>query len=411
MKCAHLRLFHGVTSSLAFLALVTPAYLGVTAPLVPVTQLTESEIDRPARAGGAGALPYFDTLLSINGQPLAGCMYWLGSPYYGAPRDVPIPLTYSRLTASGLRVNGVTTIVLHSLTPSQIGKRLLGYISALAFVVAGAVILLGGQPDLTHSWLGHAALLSGLVIAAGPDISDFHAPLSVFFWWGVPLWAVCLSVAHALWPVNQIRHPVVASVVAVLGLNAAIAIAASALGADWNGCHASPLVFRFLWAAHSSALLAPLPVLLCLLIRAYLKTTNPFTRLQVQTIGWAAGLGFSTPVILSLLPNALGVKWVAPVESTLLVTGIIPVTYLCVIYRGELLTISRYLNRIVFTAVFFLGWTVLTLVMVNILDYWFASLPPHVGRGGSLTPDVVSGYPWPPPPQLVSRLSRLWRIL
>lgn len=373
-----------VGGSIAFLSL---AYFGFTSPAMPYSKANLYEVDRITDSARAGAIRSGDIIQMFNSKPFYGCMYFLDSPIYSAPHGVPIPVEYRRPTTNA---QAVTQIVLESPTLPQAFNRSLTYIIAFSFVLTGIIILLGGTATWPSLLVGLAGLSSGLVIAAGQDISDFQAPLSLFFWWGIPVWGTVLVAAHAAWPVNQLRRPLVQWLTGLNGLASLLNLAVTLAGANWFGCYQGVGVLRVLSLTYVLNLSLPLPTVIYLIISAYRSTTNPFSRLQIRAILWAVGLGFGTPLLFSIVPAYLGLSWVAPIEITLLVSGIIPITYLFVLYRGELLFVSRYINRVVFTLLFLIFWWVMALLMVNGLSYWVPNPDPTLVAALAAIPPLLS---------------------
>ena len=370
-----------------FAAFVSLAYFGLTSPAMPYSKANVYEVDRLIDVTRAGAIQPGDLILTFNGQPFYRCVYFVDSPIYSAPRGTPIPVEYER-AATGAR--GVTSVVLADPSPRLLFNRSLTYLIAFSFVFTSVVILLGGTVNGSSLLVGLAGLSSGLVIAAGQDISDFQAPLSLFFWWGIPVWATLLVTAHAGWPINQLRRPAAWVLIGANGLVSLLHIIATTAGANWFGCRQGEAMLSLWPWAYILNIGLPLPSVLYLVGSAYRLSDNPFSRLQIRAIAWAVGLGLGTPLLLSLLPLFLGLPWIAPIEITLLVSGIIPITYLFVIYRGELLLVSRFLNRAVFTLLFFIFWGVVTLLIVNGLSYWIDNPDPILVAALAALPPLLA---------------------
>ncbi len=379
-----LRIFLAVGGTLAALSL---SYFGLTSPAMPYSKLDLYTIDRLTNQAQSGDIQPGDVILSFNGEPFFGCMYLFDSPIYHAPRDEPIQVEYRRSTTDS---NGITSIVLADPSTQIILNRSLTHLIALSFVASGVIILLGGSQQRSDLLLGLASLLSGLIIAAGPEISDFHAPLSFFYWLGLPVWSVLLVISHTVWPVNQIHRAIPRMLLGVTCLTSLVHFSVTLVSSTWLGCSDSEFV---LWLGGWSYLMniaLPFPAVLYLLRSAYRLTNNPFSRLQIRAIAWAVGFGFGIPLLLSIVPLYFGIRWVAPIEITLLLSGIIPLTYLFVLYRGELLFIDRFLNRVVFTILFLVFWSVAILVTVNALTYWIPNPEPLLVAFLAALPPLLS---------------------
>ncbi|NIS79996.1 MAG: hypothetical protein GTO14_07270 [Anaerolineales bacterium] len=360
------------------------SYFGLTSPSLPYSKLALYTVDQLTDSARSGDIQPGDEILSFNNEPFFGCMYLADSPIYRAPRDTPIPVEYNRPSTN---THGITDIVLADPSPQTVLNRSLTHLIAFSFVVSGIIILVGGSQQRTDFLLGLASLASGLVIAAGPDISDFHAPLSMFYWLGIPVWSILLVASHTFWPINQINRPIPRLLLIVIGLTSFAHFSVNIVSSTWLGCSQNEIIFGLGGWSYLLNIALPFPMVLYLLSSAYRLTDNPFSRLQIRAIAWAVGLGFGIPLLFSIVPLYLGIHWVAPIETTLLISGIIPLTYLYALYRGELLLIDRYLNRVVFTALFLIFWGATTLVTVNVLTYWipdpnpllvsaFAAIPP-----------------------------------
>lgn len=357
------------------LAALSLSYFGLTSPGMPYSKLDLYTVDRLTNLAHSGDIQPGDVILTFDGEPFFGCMYLFDSPIYRAPRDKPIPVEYER---PATKSKGITTIVLVDPPVKILLNRSLTHLIAFSFVTSGVIILLGGSQERSGLLLGLAGLFSGLIIAAGPEISDFHAPLSFFYWLGLPVWSVLLVTSHTIWPVNQIHRVIPRMLIGVTGLTGLVHFFMTIVSSTWLGCSDNRFI---LWLGGWSYLMTislPFPAVLYLLRSAYRLTGNPFSRLQIRAISWAVGFGFGIPLLLSIVPIYIGIRWVAPIEITLLLSGIIPLTYLFVLYRGELLSVDRFLNRVVFTTLFLVFWSVATLVTVNILTYWIPNPEPFL---------------------------------
>src|SRR6185503_2461093 len=156
------------------------------------------------------------------------------------------------------------------------------------------------------------------------------------------------------WPVNQLQRPFVRALVAVGGLLGGAYLLARLPNAIWFGCDFSePMTILDDWTYQLLGL--TVPILLYLLVSADRRTTNPFSRTQIRAILWAMALGVGPFGLLTGL-GLLNGYWTPVVDLLVFASGIVPVTYLFVFYRGELLIIDRYLNRLVFTAFFLIFW-------------------------------------------------------
>ena len=383
------RLVGGLLGTTGVVSALALAYFGLTSPALPYTKYSLYYVDRLTDPARAGEIQAGDEILSFNGEPVSACMYLVDSPIYRAPRGRPIPIEYRRPIGQAWAF-GTTSVVLEDPSIRLILTRGLTHLIALAFVVTALVILLGAAPSGTNLLLGLASLTSGLVIAAGPDISDFQAPLSLFFWLGLPVWAVVLVVAHALWPVNQLRRPGAKAIIGLVALVSLAHFVVNLLGEKSFGCYRNEAIMGFASWSYLLNVTLPFPAVLYLLFSAHRLTTNPLSRLQIRAIIWAVVLGFGIPLTLSIIPQYLNLQWVAPIEITLLLAGIISLTYLFVLYRGDLLVIDRYLNRLVFSLLFLVIWGMSALVVANGLTYWIpdpdpllvatlASIPPLLG--------------------------------
>lgn len=349
------------------------SYFALTSPSVPYTKLDLYTIDRLADTSRSGELRPGDVILSINGYPLFGCIYLIDSPIYFAQRNDPIPLEYRRPTTN---IEASTSIILTDPSPRLLLNRSFTILIAFSFVACALIILLGGSSTWPNLLLGLASLTSGFIIVSGPDISDFSTPLSLFYWLGIPLWGILSVLSHALWPANQLSRTGPRVALGVVTLASILHFGANIAGSPWLGCTPNETVLALGGWSYLLNLALPFPAILYLLGSAYRHSENPLTKLQIRAIIWAIGLGFGIPLLFSIVPLYLGVTWVAPIELTLLVSGIIPLTYLYVLYRGDLLVIDRYLNRLVFTALFLVFWGAVTLVSVNAITYWIPDPDP-----------------------------------
>ena len=351
------------------------AYFGLTSPSLPYTISALSIVDRPTDSALAGELQAGDRILTFNGEPLYRCMYLVGSPVYRAPRGVPIPIEYGRLH-NGVLERGLTNIVLRNPSFHLIFNRSLTYLVASTFVLTGVVIFVGARANSRNLLLGAAGVASGLVIAAALESGSLNAPLSFLYWLGLPVWAVLLVASHAFWPVDQLQRKGVRLVLAAMGVVAVSHFALVLMGSVSLGCYTNDQLPRLASWAYLSNVLLPFPIVLGLLLSAYRSTGNPFSRLQIRAISWAVLLGFGIPLILSVLPEYAELRWVAPIEVTILVSGIIPLTYLFVLYRGDLLRIDRHFHRLIFTLLFIVVWGAFALVVVNAVTYWIPEPDP-----------------------------------
>ncbi len=386
----------GITSTLGTLAiLIGLGYFVLTGPDFPY-RYSIFQVDQVINRKNAGALQPGDVIITVNGRPSLDCWHFTDSPAYDAPRGVPIPITYWRsatgspglfelLLASSMPwslwpsdaptlpgawlpsdgVKGSTQITLANQSPDSLLGWGLIFLNIFCFALAGSIVLLGGAADGRHLLLGLMLLSSSLILAAGQGMGHGETPLSLFLWASLPIWGLLSVLAHAVLPINQLRRPITLGLIACVSLIGLINFVSFIMGATWFGCYQSR---TWLWLAIVTYFLSlglPIFSALYLLRSAYRLTANPFSRLQIRAIGWAYGLGLGLPILLFTLPIILNLQSVAPFDIILLLSGIVPITYLFVFYRGELLSIDRYLNRLVFTFLFLVFWVIVTLAMVK----------------------------------------------
>lgn len=345
-----------------------------TSPVLPYSKFSLYVIDKILNPTQAGSLNDRDIVVTFNNQPFLWCMYFVDSPIYFAPRDTPIPLEYRTPPSPEIKT---TTIELADPSPRQLLNRSLAPLVGVFFLITGILLVASSGTTYVHWTLGAASLSSAILIVAGPEISDFNAPLSLFFWWNIPIWAFVLTISHSLWPVNQLNRRSVWILLIGVGIIGLANFGMTFAGATWFGCYTNLILLYGMGYSQLLLFTIPLPVMLYLLTSAYRTTANPFSRLQIRAIAWSVGIGLGTPLILSLIPNAFG-AWAAPIEITLMVAGIVPITYFFVLYRSDLMLASRYLNRVVFVFLFLMFWGIITLLITNALLYWFSTPDPFL---------------------------------
>jgi signal transduction histidine kinase len=350
-----------------WLALV---YFVMTMPSLPYQGSNPRRVDSLSDPARAGALQPGDKLLAFNNQRLERCTYLTSSPLYSASRNAPIPVSYER---PGRPTPLTTHIVLTNLSLQEMLSWSPGYLAAFVFVVAGLIILVGGRGELSHLLLGLTWLSFGLNNTAW--VSYLQIPLPIIAFWGTPLVVIFLISAHAIWPVNQLGRPVVRLMLGVVGLIALVHAVSYVPGSTWFGCHLSEAMGAALYSITEwtySGLVVGYLGTLYLIFSAYRQTDSPFTRLQIRAIVWAWVLGFSGGAIYAVLYLPWG-----PLGDVLqFITGIVPLTYLFVLYRGELLAIDRYLNRLIFTCLFVIFWIVVTVALAKGILFWQPGLDP-----------------------------------
>lgn len=333
-------------------------YFNLTGPVLPYQSTDDwSEVKNLLNPKSSGALEVRDQIITLNGEQIEDCRYLIDSPLYRAPRNVPVVVTYRQNRTK----NTVSTnIILANPSPQEIFNRSVRYLMPIIFIIAGIIIIMGGVLNLSHLLVGLTLLSLGLMYAGWQ--SD-GGPLFIFALWGIPISGFLLTVSHAIWPVNQLKRPIVRVMVAMVGLISFVNIASYLPGVSWFGCTRidaiEGLQAMILWS-YQSEILAFFCFFYLILSASHL-THDPFSRLQVRAIAWAVGLGFGIQVIFQLFSPS----WSPIGDVTQLLTGIVPITYLFVFYRGELLSIDRYLNRLVYTFLLVIFWVVITLALVK----------------------------------------------
>ncbi len=348
---------------------VVQVYIGMTIPILPYQPKNPTqrvgEILDPQRAG---SLQPGDQILTFNNTPI--CIYLIDSPLYSAPRNVPLPVTY-RPFGTHTQVN--TNIVLTNPSFQEMLSRSPDYFMAFVFVAVGIIILVGGIVDISHLLLGLTWLSAGFMYAGWKNYVE--SPLLIAPSWGVAITAILLVISHAVWPVNQLRRPAVRIIILVVGLIGLAHMLSVLPDSAWFGCYKSVTISTIMesiadWS-YSGLILGYLATVY-LMISAYRQTDNAFSRLQIRTITWAMGLGFGAPVLFYLAQ----IPWGPLGDLTQFISGIVPLTYLFVLYRGQLLAIDRYLNRLVFTCLFVIFWVIVTLTLAKWILFWQPQLDP-----------------------------------
>jgi len=353
-----------VMGGLSAFAAIT--YFGLTSPVLPYSKATLYTVDRVLDPVRAGDIQAQDSIIKFNGAVYYPCMYLWTTPIYSAPRDVPIPVEYARHG-----VQAVTSIELSSPSIQDAANRLPIYAISFIFILTASIILIGSPAIFPNFLIGAAGLWAGLLLAAGPDISDFNAPLSFFYWLGIPIWGALQVAAHALWPANLWGRWRVRALVVLQGVISLVYVGLILDGVPRLGCYPNHLFLTLTDRLYLVCFGLPFPAILYLLFLAYRSSSDPFVRLRIRALFWSVGLGMGIPLLLSVVPSYLGLPWVLPPEMALLFAGIIPLTYLFAMYRGELLMVNGYLNRVIFVGAFFIFWIIVALTLANAITYWW----------------------------------------
>jgi signal transduction histidine kinase len=397
MKTSGVKPYHFLGGALviaSFTLLFSLGYFALTSPRLPfrynVFQI-DQVIDRPH----SGALEKGDILVTFDQKLLAGCWYFVNSPIYFAPRNTPVQVEYWRPAPApegGIvplpslifqyieqRPTGlgraVTEVTLSDPSLETLGNWFPVYLLILTFALFGTILLLGGPARIENWLLGVAFFSHGVMLAAGTAMGHAQAPLSLFVWIaGLPLWGTLQMVTHALWPVRQIDRPVVRILIAIVAVNGVFHFLSVLAGAAGWGCYQTS--WPVITGAVTYLLGLSLPVVFgaWLLYSAYRRTGNPFSRLQVRAIAWSIALA-GIPILSFTIPTALGLPRLAPFDITLLSTALVPLTYFYAIYRGNLLSVDRYLHRLVYVFFFAAFWVVVTALVVQSISQWIDPPP------------------------------------
>jgi signal transduction histidine kinase len=359
----------GLFCLLTYLELTFPSDLNLYDP-------SGVKFTTPSQA--ASGLQVGDRILTFNGQPFYGCRYFLYLPVTGAPRNVPIPIEVWRAGAGTVPA----TLVLAEASPQELLSRILFSLLGLLFVAVGMITFLGGNPDPPHLLIGLGSYCVGIAwTMVGYNFTVIGALATA----GVPPLIVA---AHAWWPVNQLRYRFVRPLIGVTVLLSGAYLLNRIPQTFAAGCNFSePLARLDSWTYQSLGL--TLPMLLYLLYSADRRTDNPFSRTQIRAMLWAMGLGFGLFGLLMLLGGLNG-YWTPAINLLVFASGIVPVTYLFVFYRGELLIIDRYLNRMVFTAFFLIFWGGVTLATVNAILAAQPEIDPLLLAGVAAVPPLLA---------------------
>lgn len=341
-------------------------FFGLNSPVLPYTKLSEYTVDRVLDGARAGDIKPGDEIFKFNGQPYYPCMYLWNTPIYDAPRNVPISVGYYRNGAYA-----TTSIELTSPGASDLLSRAPVYAVSFLFIVVAGLILTASPPMFSNFLVGSSGLWAGLLLAAGPNISDFNAPLSVFYWLGIPVWAVIQVAAQAVWPVNLWGRLHVRGLVLLQGILSLAYAAVTVAAMPKFGCYNTDFLFALGGWLYLICFGLPCLVTLYLLLMAYRLSADPFSRLRIRALALAIAIGMGIPLLFSVVPSFFNLPWVMPPELALLFAGIIPLTYLFAIYKGELLSVNRYLNRTIFMGAFFTVWIVVSWTLTAAILYWF----------------------------------------
>lgn len=355
------------------------------APSLPFLKLSLYSLDRVTARNDVGDMQSLDTLIAVNNQPYYGCMYLGAStPIYDAPRGIRIPVTVDRRVGlTSERVQVETFMVLHDPSLDEVVGRSAIVVLALTFLSTGIILLLNGQPRIEQILVAGSLMISSLVVLGGPDVSDFEAPYSFVYWLGLPMWGAIVLATLARWPVDQRKRKSTRAIMVVFSALAVTVAGMTLLGVPSFGCG---LRGRFLavWGyLYQALLIGCLFAQLFLLGRAYLLGTASYERAQTRALFMAVAIGLGSPIVLSLLPLMLGVRWVAPPEIMLLVAIVIPVTILITVSGTRSgVRIERYLGRFTFYSLLFVFWACLAFAAINAFGYWYG--PPTAFEAAAL---------------------------
>ena len=352
------------------LALITVLYIGWAAweaahypydgvrSFHPTGLISEIDPEYPPE----NTLQLGDIILTVDGIPFRDAV----PLYAGKQLDKPVNFNV-------LRTNENVSVQIIPTQPpiAEVAVRMAPLLVAVIFLAIGVGVqafkpVYEGTYLFFSFFLCSAVLLTtGLISSIGPGWTP--ALFSILLWTIGPL-AVHFHFYFPQVTNLPLRRPLL-SALYTIGLLGSLFSIYLEISSD----HADPLYAQ---AVTASRLYVAINLLLvvALLIYSYRYAISPGVRSKIRIVVLGGALGLMPFIQLTILPDALLHKPIIPYSYSILLLGIVPITYGYAIFRHRLIEIEKHINR---GATFILIYSllgVIYLILYASLSRWVPSL-------------------------------------